>query len=624
LYPAEKNRNLDKFGNHYPDKGEEQHLSVEIMIDLNSIYFLPDWVVHPTVLDRFDYDCLYSRGAEQGRGEIEVRCVRCEAPKPPITNNNDKYDNNDGKRPDDNLCDGVEDTNQNGRIDGDNGDGIKGSTEAWDETSPTLSDSDNDGFRDDLEWENDMDPRTQDSDHDGLLDQEEDIDKDFTLDSDETDPTLFDTDGDGLSDKTEIDGWVISIIKESTGEEDRHYNVTSNPRLINSDTDKLTDYQEFQNCTDPTKADTDGDGKDDYVELTYDLGSSPTGIDGVPPTITDFSSDYEFKTYTSGPWYDIKITMEYVVNVYISASDIFGLDWVNVHLDGVDDFIYYCSGEESINNKEFEFTLDVAQAARSLFGSIDVNITAMDVNGNLGFKEEEIPSFAEQMFDGLLGELKRFANFVGELFSTMYNWVLKSARIVYNNIIEPIISTVYSYISNIYKSFDKLILCIVDIVIYKKDISFEDILYKVIDFIYSIIGPFIDLMGGMIDVLQNVMNFLLKFKNIIENTIRDAIEEILSTFLNLFGDVETPEILIDFVYYTMQGQFIDFVGKLITPGIGFLCDFISDQFSSFSFDKPYSEVTKAETYDPPEDGTGFPPIVDGDDDEPAFGQKIKP
>ena len=128
-------------------------MSVEIMIDLNSIYFLPDWVVHPTVLDRFDYDCLYSRGAEQGRGEwgevqrrhpwagvlgqrdlierseIEVRCVRCEAPKPPITNNNDKYSNNNGKCTYDNLCDGVEDANQNGRIDGDNGDGIYGESE---------------------------------------------------------------------------------------------------------------------------------------------------------------------------------------------------------------------------------------------------------------------------------------------------------------------------------------------------------------------------------------------------------------------------------------------------------------------------------------------------------------
>ena len=56
------------------------------------------------------------------RSEIEVRCSRCEAPKPTITYYNDKSSNNDGIWPD-NLTDGTEDANHNGRIDGDNGDG---------------------------------------------------------------------------------------------------------------------------------------------------------------------------------------------------------------------------------------------------------------------------------------------------------------------------------------------------------------------------------------------------------------------------------------------------------------------------------------------------------------------
>ncbi|RLF65747.1 MAG: hypothetical protein DRN57_08445, partial [Thermoplasmata archaeon] len=53
----------------------------------------------------------------------------------------DPFDNDTD---DDNLCDGVEDANQNGRIDGDNGDGIYGESETWTETSPNLQDSDGD------------------------------------------------------------------------------------------------------------------------------------------------------------------------------------------------------------------------------------------------------------------------------------------------------------------------------------------------------------------------------------------------------------------------------------------------------------------------------------------------
>jgi hypothetical protein len=45
----------------------ESNLSITLSIDLDSIYYLPDWVCHPTIIDR---KILFQReGAEQGRGE---------------------------------------------------------------------------------------------------------------------------------------------------------------------------------------------------------------------------------------------------------------------------------------------------------------------------------------------------------------------------------------------------------------------------------------------------------------------------------------------------------------------------------------------------------------------------
>ncbi|MBN1539486.1 MAG: hypothetical protein JW939_05020, partial [Candidatus Thermoplasmatota archaeon] len=66
-----------------------------------------------------------------------------------ISNNNDKRPNN----PDD-IKDGIEDVNHNGRIEGDNGDGIyQSDSERWKETNPNNIDTDGDTISDTKEKE---------------------------------------------------------------------------------------------------------------------------------------------------------------------------------------------------------------------------------------------------------------------------------------------------------------------------------------------------------------------------------------------------------------------------------------------------------------------------------------
>ena len=76
------------------------------------------------------------------------------------------------------------------------------------------------------------------------------------------------------------------------------------PAQEDFDTDNLTDLGEFERNSDPTKADTDGDGLTDNVETdtatfvdARDTGTSPTRTDSDGDTLSDFDEiNGEIKT----------------------------------------------------------------------------------------------------------------------------------------------------------------------------------------------------------------------------------------------------------------------------------------------------------------------------------------
>jgi len=198
------------------------------------------------------------------------------------------------------------------------------------------NDSDNDGISDGFEFKNSTNklaPVLNDTDGDGLLDGAEDADHDGVQDASETDAwnpdsdgdglwdgnftvkwtdngwTTFnlgerttptdaldpDTDNDGLSDATEVFGWQILI-------NGKVYTVTSHPQFSDTDADLISDYDEYDNKTNPSASDTDSDGKTDrYEELTshtspVESDSDHDGVyDGVELTRgTDpLNSDYD-------------------------------------------------------------------------------------------------------------------------------------------------------------------------------------------------------------------------------------------------------------------------------------------------------------------------------------------
>jgi len=186
--------------------------------------------------------------------------------------------------------------------DGDSdGNGIDDATEG-------LSDSDGDGREDFRDLDNDedrVDDATElgdpadaaaDFDGDGLPDWlDPDSDGDFLLDGDERPRTgaSIDTDGDGtpdwMDDDSDGDGWTDA---EEAGDMDiRTPPIDSdgdgipNFRDGDSDGDGLGDADERTYGTDPTLADTDGDGVSDLVEISAcPPGDATCAMDATDPT----------------------------------------------------------------------------------------------------------------------------------------------------------------------------------------------------------------------------------------------------------------------------------------------------------------------------------------------------
>jgi len=445
----------------------------------------------------------------------------------------------------------VEDANQNGRIDGDNGDGIYGESETWEETSPNLKDSDGDTFsdKDEKDWE--YNPLSKDTDGDGLSDDTEDEDGDGIQDSTETSAIKSDTDGDGLSDKMELDGWTVIVLYEATLEIKEEINVTSDPLKSDYDGDGINDRGEFENGTDPYDSDTDGDGFSDKEEIDFDYGSSPTGIDGQPPTITDFDASYEMNTEISGPLYDIKIVVEYNVVIKVSASDIFGVRWLKVHLNGVGEDIDYCGGASEFNNREFEFTLDVGQATRSLFKSFGVNITAEDINGNLGYKEDEVPSISDIIISTFTGTLTLIIKNIDHFLESLYEKILITISYIFSldiinnffmssflkydyHMLKNDSMTINNYIDIISKKIGNMIKPILEYFeSLKKDI--EMIFLSLLDLFFINLNIEIDI-DTKISLKSNAYNLL----NIVMNIVGDLLQKgywVDSIFRNIINPI---------------------------------------------------------------------------------------
>ncbi len=188
----------------------------------------------------------------------------------PATQTDPLFNDSDG----DNLIDGKEDLNINGRFDDQ-------------ETDPLDPDSDNDQLEDSIERLAGSDPLDLDTDDDGIGDNFEDENLNGIVDSDETSPLLFDTDGDLLSDG--VENGVTEGIPDPDGQgfikgtnlsvfmADQDPEVNTNPLIWDTDEDGLADGEEDLNFNGAVEVgethflvwDTDSDSLADGDEISF-------------------------------------------------------------------------------------------------------------------------------------------------------------------------------------------------------------------------------------------------------------------------------------------------------------------------------------------------------------------
>ncbi len=152
----------------------------------------------------------------------------------------------------------------------------EGLTDTRSETAdPFKPDTDGDGLLDGEEFALRTNPRSTDTDLDGLTDFEEV--RGFLLRDlgvIVTDPLDMDMDNDKNIDGQEAAvgpfasipwHWIVRVVGEDP------YRVFSDPRVPDADLDTLADGDEFSHGTDPTRANTDGDSRDDKAEVLAGL-----------------------------------------------------------------------------------------------------------------------------------------------------------------------------------------------------------------------------------------------------------------------------------------------------------------------------------------------------------------
>jgi len=208
-------------------------------------------------------------------------------------------------------------------------------------SDPTRGDSDFDGLPDLLEQTIGSNPNDVDTDGDGLLDFDEFANFGqffqnnflfrgfFLTDAGSqqigTSVTSQDTDGDGLSDTFErLDSWTV--VSQIAGQPVTTIEVRSNPLLADSDSDGLSDLQEFfgrdnigpgrpgdsGDATDPTNPDTDGDGQFDGDEILSDP---------LVPDLTARITVGAMSLNSTGSNWEITITAEVVGGSVVTIAD---------------------------------------------------------------------------------------------------------------------------------------------------------------------------------------------------------------------------------------------------------------------------------------------------------------
>jgi len=308
----------------------------------------------------------------------------------------------------------------------------------------------------------------------------------------------------------------------------RNWTVTSNPTIVDTDSDGLSDYEEFLNSSDPTKNDTDGD----HILDADEEAGALTQIEGKDPEILKFSDGtqvhlkIEYVYDSIGHWLPVGLKLVATVKVRDNA----GIDYVYIKISGQPGKKKYLENSPLEAEVKISFAFDWL---RTLTVGFDVNVTVADVNGNGNCTETHIDGLIEGVIKALISAFWAFVEAVKEIASKVFDWIWDWIQ----GMIETVMKPIEEFIEGIMKKIVDSIYTVLDLNGYLEEEGKgrgDDDTIKGVNAFLSILACFL----GGVTIVQGVLLAIAIYGKYVTGglltVLSDGVTELLKTQIARF------------------------------------------------------------------------------------------
>jgi hypothetical protein len=237
----------------------------------------------------------------------------------------------------------------------------------------------------------------------------------------------------------------------------RNWTVRSNPTIVDTDSDGVNDYHEFENQSDPTCNDTDGDYILDCDELRGEL----TQIDAAPPQFLKWETTNPFFLFTSTVTNQLLVqiiehkdgngfTTSKEIKITVHLYDPSGLNYARFMVEGQEDKYIYIENNQKYANLTVKFNYD---DWRGFNDGFDIKVQAFDLKNNGNSTKTHLDGFCEGVTNAIIKLFKWIGDAVLKALSALFDWIWGVIR----NMINGFMNSIGSALSSVFQQFYNII-----------------------------------------------------------------------------------------------------------------------------------------------------------------------